>query len=131
MRASLIVASLLGAALLGGPQLAAAEDNQAGVPLSPAEAAGAWTVESAGRNLCVLKLTATKTAGGYAAQVPATCAEFIPGSPAAWQPTADGMRFVDGAGQPVIAFNRWSNSLFVSHRASGVDVQLKRGPPGA
>jgi len=37
---------------------------------------------------------------------------------------------VDGAGQPVIAFNRWSNSLFVSHRASGVDVQLKRGPPG-
>jgi hypothetical protein len=31
----------------------------------------------------------------------------------------------------VIAFNRWSNSLFVSHRSSGVDIQLKRGAPGA
>jgi len=26
-------------------------------------------------------------------------------------------------------FNRWSNSLFVSHRSSGVDVQLMRGTP--
>jgi hypothetical protein len=29
----------------------------------------------------------------------------------------------------VIAFNRWSNSLFVSHRASGADIQLRRGGP--
>jgi hypothetical protein len=27
------------------------------------------------------------------------------------------------------SFNRWSNSLFVSHRSGGVDVQLMRGGP--
>jgi hypothetical protein len=32
-------------------------------------------------------------------------------------------------GQVLAPFNRWSNSLFVSHRSSGVDVQLMRGPP--
>jgi len=128
MRSMLAAAAL--AALLAGPGLAAAEDHEAGVPLTPAEAAGAWTVESAGRNLCVLKLTAAKTAQGYGAQVPATCSAFIPGAVAAWQPTADGMQLVGADGQRVIAFNRWSNSLFVSHRASGADIQLKRGAPG-
>ena len=28
-----------------------------------------------------------------------------------------------------MGFNRWSNSLFVAHRSSGVDVQLRRGSP--
>ena len=51
------------------------------------------------------------------------------GTPATWQTTADGMALMDGSGQQLIAFNRWSNSLFVSHRSSGVDVQLMRGAP--
>jgi hypothetical protein len=39
------------------------------------------------------------------------------------------MSLVDSDGQTVLGFSRWSNSLFVSHRSSGVDVQLKRGAP--
>lgn len=128
MRASL--AALLALGLCAAPIVAAAEDHEAGVPLSPAEAAGAWTVESGGRNLCVLTLGAAKTAQGYSARIPASCAQSIPGGAVAWQPTADGMALVGADGAPVIAFNRWSNSLFVSHRASGVDIQLKRGAPG-
>jgi hypothetical protein len=31
----------------------------------------------------------------------------------------------------VLSFGRWSNSLFVSHQASGVDIQLQRGGPHA
>lgn len=130
MRPSLIAASLMTVGLAAAPSLAAAEDNQAGLPLAPAEAAGAWTVESAGRNLCVLKLSAAKVGRGYGVEAPAACHAFIPGAPAAWQPTADGMRLVGADGQTLIAFNRWSNSLFVSHQASGVDIQLKRGAPG-
>ena len=37
------------------------------------------------------------------------------------------MRLVSADGAPLLSFNRWSNSLFVSHRSSGVDVQLRRG----
>ena len=39
----------------------------------------------------------------------------------------DGAALVDGQGQVLIDFNRWSNSLLVSHQSSGVDVQLRRG----
>ena len=61
---------------------------------------------------------------------PATCGDVLATSPTGWQPTRDGMQLVSADGQPVIAFHRWSNSLFVSHRSSGVDVQLRRGGPG-
>ena len=37
------------------------------------------------------------------------------------------MQLIDAGGQPLIAFHRWSNSLFVSRRSSGVDIQLRRG----
>ena len=47
----------------------------------------------------------------------------------AGRPTKDGMQLIGADGQPVIAFHRWSNSLFVSHRSSGVDIQLRRGGP--
>jgi hypothetical protein len=39
------------------------------------------------------------------------------------------MALTGANGQALAPFNRWSNSLFVSHRSSGVDVQLMRGPP--
>jgi hypothetical protein len=39
------------------------------------------------------------------------------------------MALTDPGGKTILAFHRWSNSLFVSHRASGVDVQLRRGGP--
>lgn len=40
------------AALISAPTWAA--DHEAGAPLSAAEAAGAWTLESGGRSLCAL-----------------------------------------------------------------------------
>jgi hypothetical protein len=125
---TLIAAAAL-AALIGLPLTAAAEDNQAGVPLSPAEAAGPWTLDAGNRPACIVTLSATKVAAGYGAKAGSDCAGVLPGAPAAWQPTADGMRLVGADGQTLLGFNRWSNSLFVSHRASGVDVQLRRGRP--
>ena len=44
-----------------------------------------------------------------------------------WAPTGDGMALTGSDGHVLIAFSRWSNSLFVSHRASGFDLQLRRG----
>jgi hypothetical protein len=125
MRALSIAAGLAGATLLASASLAAAEDNEAGVPLKPAEAAGAWTIESGGHALCTLTLGASHTV-----KAPATCGDVLATSPTGWQPTRDGMQLVSADGQPVIAFHRWSNSLFVSHRSSGVDIQLRRGAPG-
>ena len=130
MRSTLIAAGLIGAGLLSYPLLAAAEDHEAGVPLTPAEAAGGWTVEVSGRGVCMITLSAQKSGAGYGAKAGGNCGDTIPGTPVAWQPTHDGMQLVGADGQTVIAFSRWSNSLFVSHRSSGVDVQLKRGAPG-
>jgi len=110
------------AAALAVPALA--EDNQAGVPLAASEAAGAWTVSSGGQDLCVLSFTAQ-----HAVRAPATCADALPTRPTAWKATRDGVRLLGADGAPLIAFNRWSNSLFVSHRASGADIQLRRGGP--
>jgi hypothetical protein len=110
---------------------ALAADNEAGVPLTPAEAAGVWTLESGGRSVCVLNLGTRKIASiGYDAQVPETCGDTLQGVKA-WAPAAGGMSLVRADGQTVIGFGRWSNSLLVSHRSSGVDIQLKRGGPGS
>nr|MEA2799754.1 Protease inhibitor Inh [Phenylobacterium sp.] len=125
MRTLRIAVGLAGAALFAGASIATAADNQAGVPLKPAEAAGPWTIESGGHALCTLTLSASHTVS-----TPAACGEFLPTSPTGWQPTKDGMQLVAADGQPVLTFQRWSNSLFVSHRASGVDIQLRRGGPG-
>jgi hypothetical protein len=130
MRVPLIAAGLVLAGLGAWPLCAAAEDHEAGVPLTPAEAAGAWTVESQGRAICTVTLSGAKAGAGYGAKA-AGCGEAIPGAPVAWRPTADGMALVGADGATLIAFNRWSNSLFVSHRGSGADIQLRRGAPGA
>ena len=122
MRPLILALVALAATAVAAP--AFAEDNQAGTPLAPAEAAGAWTVSSGGQDLCVLSLTAQR-----AVKAPATCADALPARPTAWEPTRDGLRLLAADGAPLIAFNRWSNSLFVSHRASGADIQLRRGGP--
>jgi len=126
---SLLIAGLASALTLAAPALALAADHEAGVPLTPAEAAGSWTLESGGRSICVLKLDAQKTATGFGVQVPASCGDALPAGLAGWAPAAGGMSLVGADGQPLIGFSRWSNSLFVSHRSSGVDIQLKRGGP--
>ncbi|MBV8592873.1 MAG: AprI/Inh family metalloprotease inhibitor, partial [Caulobacteraceae bacterium] len=70
---------------------------------------------------------AAKSGPGYGAKSEPGCHETLGGDAAAWQPNGDGMRLVSADGATLISFGRWSNSLFVSHRASGVDVQLRRG----
>ena len=103
---------------------AMAADHEAGVPLTPAEAAGAWTVETGGHAICMVTLTAS-----HGATVGNACADVLPAGVTGWSSTADGMALTGAGGQVLAPFNRWSNSLFVSHRSSGVDVQLMRGPP--
>lgn len=123
MRIFSLASCLAGAVLFATASLAVAvaEDHEAGAPLTPAEAAGTWTVSSAGHDLCVLTLGAAHTAKAASA-----CGDALPGAPTGWRPTGDGMQLTGASGQPVLAFHRWSNSLFVSHRSSGVDIQLRR-----
>jgi hypothetical protein len=104
---------------------------QAGAPLAPGDAAGAWTLQSKGGAICAVTLSAKARAGGsFGATVgPACLNAYAMTAVAGWRPTRDGLAFTDGSGGTVVAFNRWSNSLFVSHRASGADLQLSRGAP--
>jgi hypothetical protein len=41
------------------------------------------------------------------------------------------MNLTGADGQVLVGFNRWSDSLLVSHPSSGVDVQLRRGGPNS
>jgi hypothetical protein len=122
MNALKIAAGFAAAGLLAAASAASADDNEAGVPLTPAEAAGVWTVSSNGQDLCTLTLGAQHTV-----KTPRSCADALPGNPTSWQPTKDGMQLVGADGKAGLAFHRWSNSLFVSHRSSGLDIQLRRG----
>jgi len=121
-----LIAGACAALAIGVAGAAFAACEEAGVPLSPSEAVGSWSLESAGHTLCVVKLGGEKASGGYALQAAPDCQGALPGQPVAWTPTRDGVGLVDASGQTFIRFNRWSNSLFVSHQSSGVDVQLRR-----
>jgi hypothetical protein len=116
----------LTAAFFALARAAVAADNEAGVPLSPAEAVGGWTVETDGHAICMIKLTAD-----HGATPGQDCGEALPAGVTGWQATAHGMALTGANGEVLAPFNRWSNSLFVSHRSGGVDVQLMRGPPSA
>ena len=128
MKGLLIAAALTASTCAGGLALAqdqkGPDDHEAGVPLAAAEAAGSWTVATGGRDVCQLTMGA-----GHTVKAPAECRTALTGAPTSWFATNDGMRLTDANGQTVLAFHRWSNSLFVSHRASHVDVQLRRGGP--
>ena len=131
MRDHVVRYGLIGAAAwLMLPGFAVAEDNQAGTPLNPSEAAGAWTLESGGNDICTLTLRPAKAGNAGFALDHGACGEVLPATASGWTPTADGMAITAADGKVLLAFNRWSNSLFVTHRASGVDLQLKRGGPG-
>jgi hypothetical protein len=122
------VAALASAVLLSSVATAWAEDNEAGVPLAPGEAAGAWTLESGGKSICVINLGAGKIgSGAFRLEAPANCAGALPPGLVGWTPAPGGMNLVGADGQTLLGFGRWSNSLFVSHRSSGEDVQLRRG----
>ncbi len=132
-RRTALIAVGLAAGLAGAP-LAAQDMNdnardQVGVPLAPKDAAAQrWTLESNGRNVCQVALTAEASgAGVYRVVVPGDCGGALPGQVAAWKPVTDGAALLDGSGQVLVDFNRWSNSLLVAPRRDGVDLQLRRG----
>ncbi len=127
MRLFLAIAGFGCAFMAATPLTVSAADHEAGVPLAPSEAAGVWTVESGGRSICTVELGTAKVGAGYGAKASGACGDTLKGTPTAWTSTRDGMSLIDATGQPLIRFNRWSNSLFVSHTSSGVDVQLRRG----
>ena len=121
------IAGLAAAASLAlGAGAALAWDNEAGVPLSPHEAAGAWILSSRGRDVCRVDLSAA-----HRARAAGACGGALPTDVAGWRPTSDGMALTDAVGRDSVVFDRWSNSLFVSKRSSGLDVQLLRGGPMA
>ncbi|HWD67110.1 MAG TPA: AprI/Inh family metalloprotease inhibitor [Caulobacteraceae bacterium] len=105
---------------LAGPTLAA--DREAGVPLTSAEAVGGWTLSNQGRAVCMVRLGARHTV-----RTDGDCSGALSAQPTGWAPTHDGMRLTGPGGQTVMAFDRWSNSLFVSEKGSAADVQLRRG----
>lgn len=104
---------------IAGPTLAA--DAEAGVPLSPAEAVGGWALSTNGREVCTIRLGARHTV-----RVDTPCSGLLSTQPTSWAPTANGMKLVAADGQTVLAFDRWSNSLFVSVVGSPADIQMRR-----
>ena len=120
MKLAVLAAGLGGVIALSGPVFGA--DHEAGVPLAPAEAAGGWTLSSGGQAVCMVTLTRH-----HGVKAGEDCASALPGRATGWAPTADGMRLVGPGGQTVAAFDRWSNSLFVSRIDGHADLQLRRG----
>ena len=118
------------AAWLMLPSAAVGEDDQAGMRLSPSEAAGRWTLQSGGAEICALTLKPSRSGAGDFGMDPGSCGDALPRGASGWLPTDNGMAITDGRGRRLLPFDRWSNSLFVSHRSSGMDLQLRRGDPG-
>jgi hypothetical protein len=103
-------------------------DNEAGVPLNPRDAAQVWTLERQGRALCRVRLEASPVGrGDFGIQIPQECGASLPTGTAAWRPVNDGAALVDADGRVLLHFDRWSNSLLVATRGSGVDLALRRG----
>jgi hypothetical protein len=97
--------------------------------VAPNQMADSWLVQSQGQTLCTVKLSERSTGGGaYAATIPGDCQNSLPAGATGWMPTADGVGLVGAGGVTLIDFRRWSESLFVSHRSSGQDLQLSRAP---
>lgn len=133
MRSMLVPAAALAAAL-GAATPALAQDMAAlardavGLPEKPNDAAAhPWLLQSDGHTVCQLALTAEPIGGGlYRVAAPADCAQALP-PVAGWKPVTDGAAFIDGQGQVMVDFNRWSPTLLIAPRpSSGPQLQLRR-----
>lgn len=114
-----------------GPNVGKDTGAKTDTPLSPGDGAGRWTLSTKGGAVCAVTLkTAPAPGPAYAADISQGCRDAYPLTGATgWKPTADGMALVGPDAAPAVTFERWSDSLFVSHRSSGVDLQLTRGVP--
>jgi hypothetical protein len=98
-------------------------------PASPGAVADAWQLQSRGRVVCTLELYGRAPKGGpYAAEIPSDCRGALPPGVVGWKPTPEGIALVARDGAAVVAFERWSESLFVSTGAGAPDLQLARAP---
>ena len=130
---------MLGAALALAAGAASAQDmnamsrEQVGTPLAVSDAAAqGWTLETRGHSICKVGLGAAAVAKDvYRVEIPADCGQVLPAGVVGWKSVTDGAGLVDGQGQVLIDFDRWSNSLLVSHQSNGVDIQLRREAPKA
>ncbi|HEX4742388.1 MAG TPA: AprI/Inh family metalloprotease inhibitor [Caulobacteraceae bacterium] len=133
MRPSILATGVAAAILMSGLASAqnttatAERDQMAGKPLALSEAAGPWTLEKDGMSLCVITLGREKIAQGYRLSTRNSCEHALAATPAAWAPTDHGMKLIDGGGQTVMTFGRWSDSLLVSPLHGEQSLQLRRG----
>lgn len=125
-----ILASIAAASALAAAAPSLAQDsgpNSYGTPLRPSDAAAsAWMVESHGETSCRIRLEREQASPGVYRIAAADCGSALPNGVAGWKPDANGLALVDSQGQVVVKFHRWSNSLMVAPRSSGMDLQLQR-----
>jgi hypothetical protein len=123
----MLVAAAVAAALSFDASLALAQPERA--RLEPGAVADAWLLQSHGRVVCRLTLSSRATkAGPYGAEIPDDCRAALPPGATGWKPAADGIALVGADGAVLVAFDRWSESLFVSTGAGAPDLQLSRAP---
>ncbi len=123
----ILLAAAVAAALW--PPLSAAQAQPAGAAPKPGDVADAWLLQGRGQIICRLTLSGRATkAGPYGAEIPADCRNALPAGAAGWKPIADGIALVAADGSVLVAFERWSESLFVSTGAGAPDLQLARAP---
>jgi hypothetical protein len=119
---------LLAATLAAGLWLPAAATAQP-PEAKPGEIADAWQLQSHGHVVCRLTLSGRVTRGGhYGAEIPEACREALPPGAVGWKPVPDGIALVAADGAVLIAFERWSESLFVAGGPGAPDLQLARAP---
>jgi len=118
----ILLAALLAAGLWLPASVASAQAARAG------DIADAWLLQAHGQVLCRLTLSGRASHGGpYHANIPADCRSALPAGATGWKPTPDGIVLVAADGEVLVAFARWSESLFVSS-GPGPDLQLARAP---
>jgi hypothetical protein len=116
--------TLLALAAVAGLALPAAAQ-----PARRGDVADAWQLQSHGHTVCRLTLSGRPTrAGPYGADIPEACREALPAGAAGWTPIPDGLALVAAYGAVLVAFERWSESLYVSSGAGAPDLQLARAP---
>ncbi len=132
MRSMLVAGAVVAAALAATPALAqgmaALARDSVGLPEKPNDAAAhPWLLQSDGHTVCQVALTAEPIGGGlYRVGMPADCAQALP-PVAGWKPVTDGAAFIDGQGQVMVDFNRWSPTLLIAPRPRGApQLQLRR-----
>lgn len=128
MRALFLSALAASALAASAPSLAQDTGTAGyGTPLKPSDAAAQpWLVESHGQTTCHIKLEGEQASPGVYRVSTSDCGNALPTGVVGWKPDGNGLSLLDSQGQVVVKLDRWSNSLLVAPRSSGIDLQLQR-----